>query len=191
MKKRGRDDGRLSKALALFDPPPAHRDRVAKNIRTTIDSLDRHSEPEFGWDGAGLKRYISALRELKASRAALHPDALGFLTLGEETVTFPFSGEVSVIEAEIREAEIMLEMCRRPAGHPVNKRVRSAVHWAGALLMNEGHKLTTEREGKWHMVSQIFADTGSDLRHHLDVLLPRLQGAQAEADASLAENPNK
>jgi hypothetical protein len=165
MNRRAPDDRRLSKALALLDPPPADRDRVAKNIQSALDSVDRDSKPEFEWDSVGMARYIAALRELLASRAALHPTTDGFLW------------DASVIRMEIREAEIMLEMRRRPGGHPPNKWVRKAVGWASFVLEIEGLELTTERKGKWHLLSQIFADTNRDLRHHLT--------------ASLAENPKK
>src|SRR5262249_34985571 len=138
MKRRELDDRRLSKALVVLDPPPADRDRCSKNIQSALDMLDMlgrdGDELEFERDSAGLKRYINALRELLGSRIALDPSIHRFLTLGEETVTFPFSGEVSVIEAEIREAEIMLEMCRRPSGHPTNKRTRHAVFEAYMVL---------------------------------------------------------
>jgi hypothetical protein len=171
---RAPDDRRLSKALALLDPPPADRGRVAKNIQSALDMLGRNGDDlEFERDSAGLTRYINALRELKASRAALDPSIHRFLTLGEETVTLPFSGEVSVIEAEIREAEIMLEMCRRPGGHPANKWARKAVAMAGFVLEITGLERTTERKGKWHLLSQIFANTNRDLRHHLAAMLTR------------------
>jgi hypothetical protein len=158
-------DERLSKALAVLDPPPADRERWAKNIGSALDAAARGGDDlDFERDSSGLTRYIAALRELLASRVALDPSIHRFLLL-----------EASVIEGDIREAEIMLEMCRRPSGHPANKRARSAVGWARFVLESEGLELTTERNGKWHRLSQIFADTGSDLRHHLT--------------ASLAENP--
>jgi hypothetical protein len=170
--KNSAPDGRLSRALALLDPPPADRERCSKNIQSALDLLGRAGdELDFERDSAGLTRYIAALRELKASRAALDPSTHRFLTLGEETVTFPFSSEVSVIEAEVREAEIMLKMCRRPSGHPTNKWVRKAVGWAEIVLMTRGLEPTTERKGKWHLLSQIFADTKRDLRHHLTASL--------------------
>jgi hypothetical protein len=179
--KKSAPDNRLSKALALFDPPPAHRDRVAKNIQAT---LDQDIEPEFEWDSAGMTRYFAALRELLASRAALHPTTDGFLW------------DASVIKMEIREAEIMLEMRRRPSGQPPNERARRAVNLAGRLLMAEGHKLTTERKGKWHLLSQIVADTDRDLRHHLTASLRRKSAplppeVLAAVEMSRAENPKR
>jgi hypothetical protein len=200
MKKRGPDDDRLSKALAVLDPPPADRERCSKNIQSALDLLGRAGdELEFERDSAGLTRYIAALRELKASRAALDPSTLRFLTLGEETVTLPFSGEVTVIEAEIREAEVMVQMCRRPGGHPANKWVRKAVGWASFVLEVEGLELTLGRKSNWHLLSQIFAETDRDLRHHLTGWLtrkpeplpepPTLQEVLAAVKMSRAENP--
>jgi hypothetical protein len=151
MKNHAPDDRRLSKALALLDPPPADRDRVAKKIQSVLDDCSGkdHDELDFERNSAGLTRYINALRELKASHAALDPSIHRFLTLG---VKYPsrWLGEVSDIEAELREAEIMLEICRRPSGQPTNKRARSAVIWAHVVLEGEGLEVTTERKGKWH-----------------------------------------
>jgi len=71
---RARDDRRLSKALALLDPPPADRDRAAKNIQSALDSLaSENDDLPFERDSAGLTRYIAALRKLRASHAALDP----------------------------------------------------------------------------------------------------------------------
>jgi hypothetical protein len=190
MKNHAPDDRRLSKALALLDPPPADRDRVAKKIQSVLDDCSGkdHDELDFERNSAGLTRYINALRELKASHAALDPSIHRFLTLG---VKYPsrWLGEVSDIEAELREAEIMLEICRRPSGQPTNKRARSAVIWAHVVLEGEGLEVTTERKGKWHLLSQIFADTSRDLRHHLTAQPAALQRARAEADDEDTASP--
>jgi hypothetical protein len=102
MKPRRPDDRRVSKALAVLDPPPANREKWAETIQSVLYPSSpssplgyvRHHFDEddipFERDRAGLTRYIAALRELKASRAALDPSTCRFLTLGEETVTFPF-----------------------------------------------------------------------------------------------------
>jgi hypothetical protein len=126
---RAPDDRRLSKALAVLDPPPADRDKIAKNIQSVLDMLGGDGDDlDFERDSAGLTRYINALRELKASRAALDPSTHRFLTLGEETV----------IEAEIREAEVMLEMCRRPGGQPANKWVAKGSRLGGLRASDRG-----------------------------------------------------
>jgi hypothetical protein len=163
MKNHAPDDRRLSKALALLDPPPADRDRVAKKIQSVLDDCSGkdHDELDFERNSAGLTRYINALREF----------------------------EVSDIEAELREAEIMLEICRRPSGQPTNKRARSAVIWAHVVLEGEGLEVTTERKGKWHLLSQIFADTSRDPRHHLTAQPAALQRARAEADDEDTASP--
>jgi hypothetical protein len=69
----------------------------------------------------------------------------------------------------------MLKMSRRSLGKPVDIRARNAVGWARFVLGVCNLELTTERKGKWHLLSQIFAETSRDLRHHLA--------------ASLAKNP--
>jgi hypothetical protein len=167
MNKRGPDDRRLSKALALLDPPPADREKWTKTIHEALDFLEfldgGDVGPPFERDIAGLTRYIAALHKLKASRAALDPSTHRFLTLGE----------VSVIEAEISEAGEMLKMSRRPGGQPANLRTRRAVRCAVMALERHGLELTTERKGKWHLLSQIFADTKRDLRHHLSAVLAK------------------
>ena len=112
---RAPDDGRLSKALAVLDPPPAARERCAKNIQSVLDLApwDR-DELDFERDSPGLTRYINALRELQASHAALDPSVQWFLP--------PLEGASD----SIREAQAMLEMCHRSSGHPANKRARRA-----------------------------------------------------------------
>jgi hypothetical protein len=157
---RAPDDGRLNKALAVLDPPPANRKNLAKFVQTALALLaDDVDELDFERDSAGLTRYINALRELRASHTALDPSIHGFLQ------------GVSDIGLEIREAEIMREMCCRSRGHPANKQTRKAVHWARFVLEMGGIELTTERKGKWHLLSQIFAHTSRDLRHHLTASL--------------------
>jgi len=152
-------DKRLGKALALFNPPPARRDRVAKRIQTALDSVEGWTDKrDHKRESAGLTRYVDALRELRASHAALDPSMHSEL---------PPLAEASVIKRNILRAELMLISCSRPGGQPANTRAQSAVVLAGALLMAEGIKLTTERKAQWHLLSQIFADTSRDLRHHL------------------------
>ena len=65
---------------------------------------------------------------------------------------------------------------RRSPGRPPNSIAREAVELARGVLERCGLELrslyrgkwTIQRKGKWHLLSQIFADTSSDLRHHLE-----------------------
>jgi hypothetical protein len=70
------------------------------------------------------------------------------------------------------------------------------------VLQIAGLELTTERKGKWHLLSQIFADTSRDLRHHLTASLrrkseplppepPTLQEVLAAVEMSRAENSKR
>jgi hypothetical protein len=157
---RAPDDGRLSEALAILNPPLADRERWANNLRSTFALLATDTdELDFERDSAGLTRYINALRELQASHASLDLTIQRFLQ------------GMSDIELEIREAEIMLEMCSRSRGRPAHKRARFAVWWARFSLEERGIEVTTERKGKWHVLSQVLAGTDHDLRHHLTALL--------------------
>jgi hypothetical protein len=67
---------------------------------------------------------------------------------------------------------------RRSRGRPSNTPARDAVELARRVLETCDLELTTTRKGQWHHLSQIFADTSRDLRHHLDASL---------ADSPLAE----
>jgi hypothetical protein len=164
MKKRAPPDGRVGKAMAALGPQPAHEERLANLVRDALTSVeDEAGELEWERDAAGLKRYISALRELKASHTALDLSIQWFLK--------PLPND---IELEIREASIMLEMSHRSRGRPASERVRRAVMWAGIIIQTCGLELTLERKGKWHLLSQVLADTDGDLRHHLKARLPDL-----------------
>jgi hypothetical protein len=55
----------------------------------------------------------------------------------------------------------------RSRGRPPNTRARDAVELTRSMLEMRGLELTTLLKGKWHCLSQIFADSSSDLRHHL------------------------
>jgi hypothetical protein len=152
---------------------------VAKNIQSALDLLGADVNEPFEPDSAGLRRYINALRELQASHAALDQSIQWWLPLGAP------EGDIRYALAE---AETLLKMSRRPSGQPANKWVRSAVNWAGFVLQVEGLELTTERKSKWHLLSQIFANTTRDLRHHLTAFLAESRIIELP---SLAENPKK
>jgi hypothetical protein len=154
----------LSEALMLLDPPPAERERWRREVRAWLGwlepdgSVNRDQALRSGQGKEALKRYARALRELRASRAALNPSMQEILAL-----------KVSAIEHDIAHAEGMLSMAARSpkTGRPYNYSARLAVSSARALLETGGIELTTERKGKWHLMSQIFAGTKQDLRHHL------------------------
>ena len=187
MKKRGPQDNMLSRALALLDPSPTERESCRKLVENMLDiceflTSDERDELEVGLHSTqgktDLKRYVTALRKVKVCYAALNPSIQRFLAL-----------ELSAIEHDIAEATAMSEhtdlvrvggaivRLRRPSGHPANKSARRAVQLARFLLEQRGCELRTERESKWHLLSQMFAETSRDLRHHLT--------------ASLAENPKR
>lgn len=108
-----------------------------------------------------LKRYVAALRKVKVCYAALNPSIRRFLAV-----------ELSAIEHDIAEATAMSNTgLVRQRGQPGNKRARSAVELARFLLEQRGCELTAERQSKWHLLSQIIAETRRDLRHHLTASL--------------------
>jgi hypothetical protein len=89
-----------------------------------------------------------------------------------------------------------------PRKRPPNKSARLAVDLARNLLDQRGCELTTERKGKWHLLSQVFAESSRDLRHHLTASLrrkseplppepPTLQEVLAAVEMSRAENPKR
>jgi hypothetical protein len=67
-------------------------------------------------------------------------------------------------------------------GRPPNRRARGDVELARGVLEMCHEPLTTSRDGKWHRLSQLFADTKRDIRHHLDASL-----ADDPPTAALAE----
>ena len=62
-----------------------------------------------------------------------------------------------------------------PSDHDREQHDRSlmevTVELARRVLEMFDLKLTTLRKDKWHLLSQVFADTECDLRHHLDASL--------------------
>jgi hypothetical protein len=188
MKERAPQNSMVSGALALLNPSPTDRENCRKLVENMLDmheSLvrDERDELEVGLHSTqgktDLKRYVTALRKVKVCYAALNPSIQRFLAL-----------ELSAIEHDIAEATAMSEhtdlvqrvggaivRLRRPSGQPANKSARRAVQLARFLLEQRGCELRTERESKWHLLSQMFAETSRDLRHHLT--------------ASLAENPKR
>ncbi len=56
-------------------------------------------------------------------------------------------------------------------GRPPDRKTRGDVELARYVLEMCHEPLTTLRDGKWHRLSQLFADTKRDLRHHLDASL--------------------
>jgi hypothetical protein len=188
MKKRAPQDKMVSRALALLAPSPTESENYRRLVKNMLDigeflTTDEWDELEVGLHSTqgktDLKLYVTALRKVKVCYAALNPSIQRFLAL-----------ELSAIEHDIAEATAMSEHTdlvqrvggamvrrRRPSGHLANKSARRAVQVARFLLEQRGCELTTERKSKWLLLSQMFAETSRDLRHHLT--------------ASLAENPKR
>jgi hypothetical protein len=187
MKKRAPQNKIVSRALALLDPLSTEPESCRKLVENMVGLFEvltaEKNELEVGLHSTqgktDLKRYVTALRKVKVCFAALNPSIQAFLAM-----------DLSAIEHDIAEATAMSEATdlvqrrggapvkpRHPSGHPVNRSARVAVLLARSLLEQRGCELTTERKSKWHLLSQIFAGTSRDLRHHLT--------------ASLAENPRR
>jgi hypothetical protein len=182
MNKRAPQDNMVSRALAVLDPSPTERERCRKLVENMLDmqeflTRDERDELEVGLHSrqgkAALKRYVRDLRKLRVGHRALNPSIQGFLAI-----------EAAAIEHDILEADAMSVhtdlhvrvngvMVRRPPPRkrPPNKNAQRAVSLARFLLEQSGCELTTERKGKWHLLSQAFADTSRDLRHHLTASL--------------------
>ena len=153
----------LNEALSLLDPAPAEREKWRNQIQSALTNLefllrDESDELEEGLRSKqgkkALERYVRALREVRASYAALNPSIRGFLLL-----------EASAVESDIVEAEAMVgARGPRARNRPTNKRARIAVELARGLLELRGCELTTRL---WHRLAQILAGTDRDLRHHL------------------------
>jgi hypothetical protein len=183
---RASQDGRLSKALAVLDPPPNERESFRKLVKNMLERQEQEfrrerDELEVGLSStqgkAALQRYVKDLRRLRASDRALNPSIRRFLAIEATAI------ENDIIEAGAMSVHTDLRVngviVRRPPprNRPPNKSAQNAVWLARYLLERRGCELTTERKGKWHLLSQALAETGRDLRHHLA--------------ASLAENPKR
>lgn len=161
---------RLNTALQLLDPLPAEREKWRSKIHTALvvfpadDDLKRDDELFEIKDRAGFKRYVAALRKLQAAHAALDPSIQPQLPLS-----------ASDIASSLAEAKDRLKFAERwrprARGRKRDKRAREAVGLARLVLGLCGLELTTERGGKWHRLSQLFADSKRDLRHHLKASL--------------------
>ena len=164
---------RVSKVIKLLDPPAGEREKWRKQVREMLELLEleklaANDKLQVGISStqgkSALARYIRALREVQASYAALNPSIQQFLALKR-----------FIIKHDIDEAGAMMKSGGpRPRKRPTNKRARFAVGLARGLLKQRGCELTTGRLEKWHTLSQILADTRSDLRHHLSALAEKL-----------------
>jgi hypothetical protein len=157
----------VNRALARLDLPPAERKRWCQHFKflDKIAEQDDASNDDFAKLSAALaskrgqmslESYLKALRRVQACHAALDPAIQLFSPLK--------------VLADIHWAATHLNNSKRaprPGGRPVDQAARAAVAKARFLLEALGLPLTTGRKGMWHQVSQDFADTNHDLRHHL------------------------
>jgi hypothetical protein len=172
MKNRTPQDNTVRRALAVLNPPAAERESCRKLVEDTLDMgefLARSAINELelgvntGKDKAALARYVTALRKVRVCRAALNSEVQMLLAV-----------KASAIEEDIvGVAKFLTLLSPRPSKRPPNKEATRAVSLARFVLEQRGCELTTERNGKWHRLSQIFAGTGTDhdLRHHLTAAL--------------------
>ena len=178
MKPRGPADRRVSKALAILDPPELERETCRKQIEKVLDLwefLTEHErdELEIGLRStqgkAALKRYVTALRKVKVCHVALNPSIQRFLAIEAEAIEHDIAEAtaMSVHTDKVQRVGGKIVRLPRPSGQPANKNAQQAVDMARLLLEQRGCELTTERKGKWHLLSQIFAETSRDLRHHI------------------------
>ena len=159
-----RDQQIIDAALKVLDPPRAKREKWRKHIEEALNLQQflQNNEDELEWAGSkqgkkALTRYVEALREVRASYAALNPSIQEFLPQ-----------QMFSIEDNIIGAEDMQTRYSRPRKRPVNKLARSAVGYAGVMLVLCGLQLDNTRNGKWHELAKVLADTRSDLRHYMD-----------------------
>jgi hypothetical protein len=168
-------DNTVRRALAVIDPLPTERESCRKLVQTALEILefiasDQGDDLALGVntskDKAALARYVTALRKVQVCHAALNPEVQSLLAL-----------KASTIEADIVDvAEFLTLLSRlrpRPSKRPPNKGAPRAVSAARFVLEQRRCELTTERRGKWHLLSQVFANTSRDLRHHLTAALTR------------------
>ena len=110
----------------------------------------------------GLRRYCDALRALQAAYAALDPSIRPWFSLAE---TAHIAGTETMIDREIKKAELCLDKKSSPRRDAIKKKAAVAV--ARDLLGWWGIKAITTRGGNWERVAKLLADDQSDLHDHV------------------------
>jgi hypothetical protein len=183
MNKRTPQHDMVSRALAVLEPPPAERESCRKLVEVVLKLQKAFEEPEtlelkFGLNTSegrvALARYVTALRKVRVCQAELSSAMQRSLAV-----------KASAIEEDVAVVTEILTEVSRPGKRPPNKRALYAAKLAWLVLLLRRCELTTEREGKWHLLSQVFAETNRDIRHHLTAsLLSLADMAKAEDEAA-------
>jgi hypothetical protein len=134
-------------AFAEMLPPPAEDRKVVVLADVQLDRAARKK----------LSKALALLDPSPAQREIWHKKVHSVLAIEQ---THP-SHEDEVDDENGDER-------RRSRGRPANIKARRQVELARVLLEMCECQLTTERNGRWHLLSQVFADTSRDIRHHLE-----------------------
>lgn len=148
-------------AFAEMLPPPARPENHKVVVLADVQ-LDRAASDK-------LKKALAILDPPPAQRESWRKKAHSVLALQQ----------ILPADDGLDDDDDRIELLgRRSRGRPADKTTRQWVELARLLLEMCECELTTVRKGKWHLLAQLFADTGRDIRHHLDASL---------ADSPLAE----
>jgi hypothetical protein len=108
----------IAAALALLAPPPSECEECRHDIEQMLDWVDSRSRAARAdktftskRGKASLRRYVKALRQLKAAYDALGPSIKPWFSLAETAYVV---GKPTVIDRELAKAEPLLANPRRP-----------------------------------------------------------------------------
>lgn len=161
-------------ALKLLAPPEPRRDECRRDIEAMLNwaeskSQAAHNHKVFGSKKgkAGLRRYLKALRDLKAAYDKLDPAIKPWFSLSE---TAFIAGQTTVIGREIGRAGLFLKITAQPKRSSI--RAQAAVEAAHSLLVWWGHKAKKTRDGKWERLAKAFGGGAAVFRHMLEIQRP-------------------
>jgi hypothetical protein len=179
----------IAAALALLAPPPSECEECRHDIEQMLDWVDSRSRAARAdktftskRGKASLRRYVKALRQLKAAYDALGPSIKPWFSLAETAYVV---GKPTVIDRELAKAEPLLAKSAPPKPNAV--RAKPAVDTAANLLRWWGHKVSVTRNGKWERLAQAFAGDGVFVFEHMrafkhdPVIIDKLKGKTGTA----------
>jgi hypothetical protein len=153
----------IRKALELLAPPRNRHEECRRDIEFALDRVNGQAPIAFKVFGskqgkAGLRRYASALRQVRAAFQNLDPAIRPWFSLSEIAHV---AGAATHIDREIAKAEALLE--RRSSSSRASQH-KAAVAASYDLLSWWGRRIAATRGGEWAQLAGILAgDQAVDL----------------------------
>jgi hypothetical protein len=164
-------DQQIRKALELLAPPPHQRGECRYDIGLALDRVEHRAAAARSFrvagskEGkAGLRRYRSALLQLRNAYCSLNPAIRPWFSLAEVAYV---PGQATIIDREIAKTEAFLDHPSPPPRRHASRN-KAAVAAAYDLLEWWGHKAAVTRGGKWAQLAKILAgERAVDFFDHL------------------------